>query len=224
MTPIPVPITKETIYEALSSTALNAGDAQGQMTPAGRSRRRPAALSGEGRIGAVLLLLYGFNGELFLVLTKRRDDLSSHAGQVSFPGGRQEPDEPLTETALRETEEEIGVPAAGVDLLGRLSPLYIPPSDFTVYPFVGWRTTRPLFAAQPAEVAEIIEVPLRHLLDPATRQVGEMRFFGQTHQVPYYRVGAYQVWGATAMMLSEFLARVRHVLGLPQEAFLGPAR
>jgi hypothetical protein len=107
----------------------------------------------------------------------------------------------------------------GVTLLGRLSALYIPPSDFTVHPYVGWRATQPRFQAQPAEVAEIIEVPLRHLLDPATRVLGEMTFFGQSQQVPYYRVGEHRVWGATAMMLSEFLARLRQVLGLPQEAF-----
>jgi 8-oxo-dGTP pyrophosphatase MutT (NUDIX family) len=162
-------------------------------------------------LGGVLVLLYGKNDELNLVLTRRRDDLQSHAGQISFPGGRHEDPETLLMTALRETHEEIGVPPTAVMPLGTLASLYIPPSDFEVHPFVGWYShgERPIFTPDTGEVAEILEVPLRHLIDPATRQEEPWELRGQQVKVPYYDVQGYKVWGATAMMLSELIERLQ---------------
>ena len=188
---------------------------------------RPEGLPGNGRVAAVLLLLYP-NGkqqtdlstssglELNLVLTKRNATLSHHAGQISFPGGRQEEGESLWQTATREAFEEIGVggiendPKLGqIELIGQLNPVYIPPSDFTVSPFVGWLDSRPEFVCAADEVEEVIEVELPRLLDPATLKLGQVVTADQRQtEVPFYQVGEHRVWGATAIMLSELLERI----------------
>jgi 8-oxo-dGTP pyrophosphatase MutT (NUDIX family) len=159
----------------------------------------------------VLLLLYCHELTMHLVLTRRRDDLNSHAGQISFPGGRQEANETAVQAALRETEEEIGVPAAKINVLGELTSIYIPPSDFEVRSFVGWVKggERPSFVPEIREVAEIIEVPLQQLLDPQTREVEPIPVRGEIYTVPFYNVNGHKVWGATAILLSEFLERLR---------------
>lgn len=203
----------EQIRHILNLPAFDATRAQLKMAPFPRAVRRPAQRPGEPRIGAVLLLLYEHAGGLHLVLTRRRDDLSSHSGQISFPGGRRDPAESLEAAALRETYEEVGVPPAAVVLLGALSPLYIPPSDYEVHPFVGWHVGRPHFTPQVSEVAEVLEVRLVDLLDPATRQVEVWEMRDYQMDVPFYAVNGHKVWGATAIMLSEFLERWRYCYG-----------
>jgi 8-oxo-dGTP pyrophosphatase MutT (NUDIX family) len=198
------------VKQALGLTEFDAWAAQTKMTPAGRDNHRQPEKPGTARMGGVLVLFYHKDGELQLVLTRRRDDLKSHAGQMSFPGGQHEPQETMLMTALRETEEEIGVSAQSLEVIGKLMPLYIPPSDFEVHPFVAWSNhgSRPQFLPNPDEVAEIIEVPLRHLLDPASRHEQPWDFRGHSINVPYYAIGDHKVWGATAMMISELLERL----------------
>ena len=145
------------------------------------------------------------------MLTLRRHDLNAHAGQVSLPGGRLEPGEKPPEAALREAHEEVGIHPSRVTLLGSLAPLYIPPSDFRVHPFVGWHEQPAVFTPQPDEVAELLEVPLLSLLDASTRREEIWNRRGLELQVPYFSIGRHKVWGATAMILSEFLERVRLV-------------
>jgi len=205
-----------TIHEvkrALNLADFDAYSAQKKMTPSSRDGRRPPNLKGRARLGGVLVLLYNKQGELHLVLTRRRDDLNSHAGQMSFPGGQHEAQETLMMTALRETEEEIGVSSTTLEVLGALTSIYIPPSDFEVYPFVAWYNydKQPRFTPNPDEVAEIIEVPLHILLDPGTRGEEPWEFRGQSIIVPYYALQDHKVWGATAMMISELLERLREV-------------
>jgi 8-oxo-dGTP pyrophosphatase MutT (NUDIX family) len=120
---------------------------------------------------------------------------------------------PLT-TALRETHEEIGIAPQQLTILGELMPIYILPSDFEVHPFVAWHHNRqrPSFRPSLSEVAEIIETPLSHLLDPATRREEPWEIRGRQLTVPFLAVGSHKVWGATAMMLSEFLERMRAVI------------
>ena len=142
-------------------------------------------------------------------MTRRRDDLQSHAGQISFPGGQREGDESMEETALREAQEEIGIQANALSILGRLATLYIPPSDYEVHPYVAWHQQQPSFTPQYDEVAEILEVPLFFLLDPANRYEEPWMLQGYEVQVPYFLVNSHKVWGATAMMLSEFIERLR---------------
>ncbi|GJM41669.1 MAG: coenzyme A pyrophosphatase [Ardenticatenaceae bacterium] len=204
------------IQRALSLPNFDAHSAHYHMLPTDRNRQRPAEMSGQPRVGGVLLLLYPYQQTTHLVLTRRCDDLNSHAGQISFPGGRQEHGETAVQAALRETEEEIGVPTEKVTVLGELTSIYIPPSDFEVHPFVGWVNggKRPSFVPEIREVAEILEVPLTHLLDPATRKVGPIPVRSATYTVPYYNVNGHKVWGATAIMLSEFLGRLQSVFSI----------
>jgi 8-oxo-dGTP pyrophosphatase MutT (NUDIX family) len=206
-------LTTAVIRHALTLPDFDAQSAHFHMLPTDRNRQRPRELPGLARVGGVLLLLYCHQQTIHLVLTRRRDDLNSHAGQISFPGGQQEPNETAVQAALRETEEEIGVPAASITILGELTSIYIPPSDFEVHPFVGWVNSgeRPSFVPELREVSEILEVPLPHLLDPNTREVGSIPVRGATYTVPYYNVNGHKVWGATAIMLSEFLGRLQEV-------------
>lgn len=205
-------LTTAVVRQALSLPDFDVRSAHLHMLPMGRTGQRPAELPGQPRIGGVLLLLYCYAQKMHLVLTRRRDDLNSHAGQISFPGGKQEANETAVQAALRETEEEIGVSAARITILGELTSIYIPPSDFEVHPFVGWVRDgeRPFFVPETREVAEIIEVPLQQLLDPKTREIGPIPVRGATYTVPYYNVSGHKVWGATAILLSEFLERLRH--------------
>lgn len=173
---------------------------------------RPAGKSGKPRVGAVMLLLYHKDGVRHVLLTRRRDDLGSHAGQISFPGGRVDEGESVESAAIRETFEEVGVNPLELRMLGRLSELYIPPSDFEVHPFVGWHHGAPVFRPNPGEVAELLEVPLAVLMSPETRRTEEWDYKGRKITVPFFQVGEHKVWGATAMMLSEFLARLELVI------------
>ncbi|MDQ4075354.1 MAG: CoA pyrophosphatase [Chloroflexota bacterium] len=158
------------------------------------------------REGAVLLLLYLLDGEIHTVLTRRSDSLSNHAGQISLPGGRLDPGESVTEAAVREAWEELGVVPEELDILGHLSELYIPPSNYCLTPVIAATHRRPDFEPHDAEVAELIETPVRRFTDPANRHE-ETRFIaGKQRSAPYYRIGPHKVWGATAMILTEMAA------------------
>lgn len=161
------------------------------------------------REAGVLVLLHPHDDDAAVVLTVRRDHLPNHAGQISFPGGQRENDEHLFDTALREAEEEIALSPTSVEILGRLTPLYIPPSNFCVHPFVGRTSFAPLLHPTDEEVEQVLRVPLAHLLDPTTRKTETRRLDGTDIEVPFYDVAGYTVWGATSMMLAEFLTVVR---------------
>ncbi|MDX1412726.1 MAG: CoA pyrophosphatase [Candidatus Promineifilaceae bacterium] len=199
------------VKRALNLSDFDALKAQLRMTPTSRAIRRPAERTGDVRLGGVMLLLYLEEGELYTILTRRRDDLNSHAGQMSFPGGQRDDGETLLMTALRETEEEVGILASDLEVLGQLSTLYIPPSDFEVHPFVAWvkNGRRPQFSPNPQEVAEIVEMPISSLFNPSYRGEEPWEIRGLTISVPFYRAGDYKVWGATAMIISEFVERLR---------------
>jgi 8-oxo-dGTP pyrophosphatase MutT (NUDIX family) len=161
------------------------------------------------RHASALILLYPHNGDWHLPLTRRTESVETHKGQISLPGGAQEANETLQQTALREAYEEIGVNPAQVAVLGGLSPIYIPPSNFCLHPFVAHTPRRPDFQIVPAEVAELIEAPLAVLLDPANRHEEDWVIQAQTRRIAFYQVDSHKVWGATAMALAEFLAVVR---------------
>lgn len=164
----------------------------------------------DARRAAVLVLVYPHGGAWYLALTKRHDSLPAHPGQISLPGGYVEPDETTKAAALRELEEELSVAASSVELLGNLSPLYIFGTNFYVIPWVAGVKHRPCFLPNPAEVGALFEVPIEYLLDPTNRGVHPRIVRGIRQTVPHFEwdsgMSTEKIWGATAMMLSEFLA------------------
>ena len=166
------------------------------------------------RPAAVLLLLYPDADDLRLPLTVRSDRLPSHRGEVSLPGGAIDPGEdgPIS-AALREAHEELGVPPDAVTVCGTLSPLYIPPSNFRITPVVGMIDHAPALRPNDAEVSEVITVTVRELLDPALVVVEQWTLRGAQVRVPFFAIAGHKVWGATAIVLSEFVARMRRVIG-----------
>ena len=156
---------------------------------------------------AVLVALRDRDGSLSTVLTRRHRNLSRHAGEISFPGGRREPgDATLVDTALRETHEEIGLPASMVQILGALEPIPTVVSDHAVYPFVGLVPAEFSWRTNPEEVESVIEVTLSELVDAHTRAYA--RSGALSIRADSYVVGDQVIWGATARMLSDLLARV----------------
>jgi len=153
----------------------------------------------------VLVLLYPWKKKLHLVLTKRTPSVLFHQGQISFPGGRQDRGESLEQTALREAREELMIEPAKIKILGELTPLYIPPSNYCIYPIVAAIDQRPEFQPSSHEVAEIIEVPLDQLLDDTniSREVWTIK--GIKADVPFYLFKGHKIWGATAMVLAELV-------------------
>ncbi|RMG71034.1 MAG: CoA pyrophosphatase [Bacteroidetes bacterium] len=161
----------------------------------------------------VLALLYPHRDRLHMAFMQRTEDGRVHGGQISFPGGRREPEDvDLVQTALREAEEEMGIKPDEVQVLGALTRLYIPPSNFMVYPTVGYSAQRPIFVPDPVEVAQVIELPLSELQDPQYRVQAPVRVRGDLNvKVPAFVVQGYTIWGATAMMLSELLTVIREL-------------
>jgi 8-oxo-dGTP pyrophosphatase MutT (NUDIX family) len=188
--------------------------AQITMSPVPRAFDPPPGA--EPRQAGVLLLLYPIGTMLHLVLTVRTSDLNHHSGQISLPGGGwEEGDASFQETALREAQEEIGIVTDGLEHLGSLTHLYIPPSNNVIHPFVAYAPQRPDFRPDPREVAELLDIPLRLLLDPATRHEEDWNWRGTILHVPFYAVGEHKVWGATAIVLAEFLALITRWAALP---------
>lgn len=166
------------------------------------------------RLAAVLVLLFpsGLQADNYrLVFIKRssHDPRDRHAGQISFPGGSVENTDPnLAFTALREAQEEVGVPPKQVEILGKLTTLYIPVSNFLVHPFVAYTPQKPDFKPQSSEVDAILELPLSDFFKPKARVNISKTISNNTslQQVPCWQIGEHQIWGATAMITSEFLA------------------
>lgn len=160
----------------------------------------------DARQGSILILLYAQETNINTVLILRSDYDGVHSGQVAFPGGKFEPaDIDLKTTALREASEEIGIIGSEVEIIGQLTKLYIPPSNFVVHPFIGISTLPPLFHPDANEVKEIIEVNILRLLDNSIIGEKEMLLKNKMRVItPYYEIKGHTVWGATAMILSEF--------------------
>jgi 8-oxo-dGTP pyrophosphatase MutT (NUDIX family) len=168
----------------------------------------------EGRtLAAALVLLYPYHlvgtpEDLapHIVLTRRTAALRRHSGQISLPGGRYDlEDGSLLRTALRETEEELGVAPADLTVWGRLEPQHIVASHYALAPFVAYTPRRPEFRPAPAEVAEVIDLPLTHLLDPATLEEELWDFQGTSRRVSFYRLAEHKIWGATARILHQIV-------------------
>ena len=188
--------------------------ASAQMTMAPGPRPTHIQVPKNARKSGVLCLLYpDQKGDLSTVYMKRTEDGRVHSGQISFPGGRwEEYDESLTHTALREAEEEVGVPAGEIKVIGQLSHLYIPPSNSWVLPTVGFVPQRPRFIPDPLEVAQIIEVEISHLLRDDLRELREVSVSSGLHlRVPGFEIRGHWVWGATAMMTAEMISVLKEL-------------
>jgi 8-oxo-dGTP pyrophosphatase MutT (NUDIX family) len=171
-----------------------------------RAREHPEPPA-EQRRAAVLVPLFVRDGALRIILTRRTETLEHHRGQISFPGGAEdEADESAFATAARETEEEIGIPAGDIRLLGTLSPLATV-SDFFVEPFVGAIPYPHVLRPAEAEIAEVIDAPIAALLDP---KILERRLLpGRDEPTLFFHYGKHVIWGATARMLKELLDALR---------------
>src|SRR3954470_6505081 len=166
------------------------------------------AMDAHGRTdAAVLVPLYLDTGDLTAVFTERRADLSRHAGEISFPGGRQdEPDEDLRATALREAEEEIGLKPADVELVGALPPTGTFVTSYRIHPFVGLLEPGRTFTPQETEVETILEVPVADLVAGFERK--RLIRKGVPIKMPTYTVDGHLIWGATGRIVEELLERL----------------
>jgi len=188
-------------------TALPGVAAQLAMAPEPRPGHKAYfEVEATSRKAGVLILLYVRDGRLSLLLTRRTERVLHHRGQISLPGGEQQPGESVEATALRETAEELGPDLGAVRVLGRLTPLYIPPSNYCIYPTVAFVPGTLAFRLQPEEVDELIEVPVDRLADPAAVRREVWHYGGRDIEVPFYEFEGHKIWGATAMVLAEFLA------------------
>ncbi len=167
---------------------------------------------GASQPAGVLVGLYAQRGTLHAVFTKRRHDLSHHAGEISFPGGRHDhSDATLLATALRETHEELGLPPESVEVLGALEPIPTVVSGYAVYPFVGIVPTSFAWKPNPSEVAAVIDLPL-DLLTAGYSRRRLMRLNTPIHTDTYV-VGEHTIWGVTARIVSDLLDRTGRVAG-----------
>ena len=189
-------------WSVLLSSKLPGEEAQFKMAPASR---REFKHDGDPLRAAVLFLMYPSTKGTTLVFIKRNEYNGPHSGQVSLPGGAWEAgDEVIENTAIRETMEELGIDG-DIKILGSLTELLIPVSNYLVSPFVGCLDHRPEFHPDHSEVQYIIETPLENLLDPRNKDCEMMVSHGQSLWVPFYHINEEKIWGATAMMLCEFL-------------------
>jgi 8-oxo-dGTP pyrophosphatase MutT (NUDIX family) len=155
----------------------------------------------------VLILFFPYFKDIKLALIKRAEDQSVHSGQISLPGGKYESiDKTMQETALRETEEEIGVKSGQIQMIGKLTELYIPPSNFMVFPYLGYCNERPVFKPDPKEVASIIEVDIRDFFKADNRKTKLITIRNEFKiSAPVFEIQGHIIWGATGMILSELI-------------------
>jgi 8-oxo-dGTP pyrophosphatase MutT (NUDIX family) len=177
-------------------------DAQFLMAPSGR---KEFMYPGVPEKAAVLLLIYPKNQEPHIVFIKRPEYPGAHSNQISFPGGKYEQiDSDLKTTAIRETIEELGDKLDNIEIIGKLTPLLIPVSGFEVHPFVGSINYKPIWNPDPKEVLYILESSIRLLNNPETKKIETWNFKGADREVPFYKINKEKIWGATAMILSEY--------------------
>lgn len=188
------------------SKPLPGSMAQQKMAPSVRASGIRTGLASPPPESAVMLLLFPDKGSLNLVLIKRKTYDGPHSGQVGLPGGKYEPaDSSLLDTVMRETEEEIGVNPDHITVIGKLTSLYIPISNLMVFPYVGYTLFRPTFHPNLHEVDYTITAPLGKIFSPQNISLKVIEQDGYPVSAPFFDINGEMVWGATAMILSEFM-------------------
>jgi 8-oxo-dGTP pyrophosphatase MutT (NUDIX family) len=197
---------KNEIVKGLPGTEV-----QWQMASSDRMIRNfPSTPAKDTRSASVLILLYPYKGSVNTVFMQRPEYNGVHGGQISFPGGKQEPsDENAIQTALREAKEEIGINPEEIIVLGTLTPLYIPVSDTLVTPVVAWISEKPLFSHQVEEVVFLFDADIRRFYDLTIVKIKPVKIGSVTLDVKYYDYEGNMIWGATAMILHELLVILR---------------
>lgn len=199
----------EELFEKLKKP-LPGIDAHIRLFPAFRMEELEKADQSKATISAVMILLFWDDEQLKTVFIRRSSDNTVHSGQISFPGGKAEPeDKSPEETALRECEEEIGVPSHKIRIIGKLSPLFIPRSNFLVHPFVGFIDEKPSYSPDNKEVEYVIETNVfQHDPDLPDSTTLEL-ISGFNLDVLGYNLGSDFLWGATGMIFTELLMLLR---------------
>jgi len=195
------------LLRKLKSAELAGENAHGIFSPPSRPVfTYDQVLEKNPKFAAVNIVLYLKNNDWhFPLIVRSQNEKDRHSGQISLPGGkREEMDRDFAETAVRETSEEIGLGKHYVRIIRELSPIYIPPSNFYVYPYISYTKKNPEFILQQSEAVEIIEFPITSFLNlPDSPEIMALPGAGG-HEVPVINFNGYIIWGATAMILSEF--------------------
>jgi len=186
--------------------------AQRKMAPVPDRRPGMKDLDGLSTRDSAVLILFSLLEPHAILYTVRHRQLPNHGGQISFPGGRQEPGEPPVDTARREAAEEVGIQPDQYEINGCLSPLYVPPTRFIIHPWLAFCQDRPTLNVQTSEVYEAFWVPVRDLLDQQNIKTRELSYGDEKLTYPYWDVHRVPLWGATAMITSEILALYRDFL------------
>jgi 8-oxo-dGTP pyrophosphatase MutT (NUDIX family) len=183
-----------------------------KLMPETRKHELKQHSSKNSKKSAVLMLFYPVNDNPYTVLIKRAVDGGIHSNQISMPGGQYEKgDLTLQNTALRESNEEININRDKVEIIGSLSKVYIPPSNFDMFPFIGITNEIPHFKAN-EEVEKILQVDIKTILNPQTFQYKKIKYrTGKLIDVPCYFINNEIIWGATAMVISEFIDLIKKV-------------
>ncbi|MDG5768109.1 CoA pyrophosphatase [Balneolales bacterium ANBcel1] len=192
--------------KAVMERRLPGRDAQAAMAPVPDNRPDTSQLPESGVRQSSVLVLCSLEQPVSILYTLRNKTLTNHAGQISFPGGRQQPGEALRETAMRETAEEVGISPNQYEITGSLSPLFVPPSRFVIHPWLAFCRRRPRTIPRPEEVSDIFWVTAADLLDSGNIRTRDETFRNNRLRIPYWDVHSEPLWGATAMITSELVA------------------
>lgn len=163
------------------------------------------------RVAAVLILLYPYKKDWYFFLTKRSNNVGHHKGQISLPGGVVEKNESYQYTSIRETHEEIGISMNEINIIGNLSSLHVPVSNFQIFPFIGYLDRKPDTTLNLNEVKEIFSVPINQLMSDKSLKTQEKLFSNEFLTVPYFSLCNEMVWGATSAILSEFKSTIKDI-------------
>ena len=195
------------LLRKIKNAGLAGANAHGIFSPPSRPVfTYDQVLEKNPKFAAVNIVLYLKDNEwYFPLIVRSENERDRHSGQISLPGGkREELDKDFAQTAIRETSEEIGIEKHYVRIIRELSPIYIPPSNFYVYPFISYTKKNPEFILQQSEAVEVIEFPITSFLNlPDSPEIMALPGAGG-HEVPVININGYIIWGATAMILSEF--------------------